>query len=411
MFKWQSYINLGLRAAGLGAKFILIVFIGKYFSTELLGVYGLFSTTITLSVLVLGLDFYTYNMRELIHTKDSNKPTMLRDQLVFHLLTYVFAVPLLLLIFLTDIIPIKYIFWFYLILVLEHFSQEFFRLFTTLSKPITANIILFVRTGLWIYVVVAVWIFGSSNFQTLESVFFGWAIGSGLSIGIATYFIIQQFKNQHLGKIQWKWIWTGIKISLPFMLSTIASKVIEFSDRYMINWWLGKDDVGVYTFFVNISNLINVLVFTSVIMIFQPRIIATFKNMGDELKTTKKSFFGQTIGATLLGAVFVLALIWPLLQFLNKNEFSSEINTFYILVVANLLLNISLVYHTFLYAIKKDRTILYITIVAALANFVLNFLLILPFGIIGAATSTAIAFGVLMIGKLVFWKKAEAFNL
>lgn len=38
----QSFLNLSLRFLSMGGRFLLIFFIGKYFSTEDLGLYGLF---------------------------------------------------------------------------------------------------------------------------------------------------------------------------------------------------------------------------------------------------------------------------------------------------------------------------------------------------------------------------------
>ena len=67
--------------------------------------------------------------------------------------------------------------------------------------------------------------------------------------------------------INWDWIKNGVKVSIPFFIGTLAYKVIEFSDRYMIDYYMTKADVGVYVFFGGIANTVNIVVFTLVIMI------------------------------------------------------------------------------------------------------------------------------------------------
>ncbi|WP_297484114.1 oligosaccharide flippase family protein, partial [Sulfurimonas sp.] len=265
----SSIVNLGLRGLSMLAKFLLIIYIGKFLSVSELGEYGLFVTTVTISIYFLGLDFYTYNTREILAKEKEARLPLIRDQFVFHLLVYVIVLPLLLSIFLFGIIETKFIVYFYLILVFEHLAQELYRLYTTLQKPIFANFLLFLRTGLWVYVIIAVWYVNIDGLKNLTTVWIGWIVGSFVSIIVGVVSLNKEYDFKGLAeKIDWVWIKNGLKVSMPFFVATLAYKVIEFSDRYMIDYYMTKADVGIYTFFGSIANTINIVVFTLVIMIY-----------------------------------------------------------------------------------------------------------------------------------------------
>jgi len=223
------------------AKFLLIVYIGKYLTVELLGEYGLFVTTVTIAIFFLGMDFYTYNTRELIGQDKQIQLIFIRDQFIFHGLTYIVVLPLLFMVFLFDIISYQYIFLFYFVLILEHISQELYRLYTTLAKPIFANILLFLRIGIWVYVIILLWIYDVKDTKNLYIIYLSWIIGSSLSVILGFGYLFRIYKsNDFFKKIDWKWIANGLKISIPFFIGTIAYKVIEFSDRYMIDIYMSK---------------------------------------------------------------------------------------------------------------------------------------------------------------------------
>ncbi|KRP04387.1 MAG: hypothetical protein ABR94_00945 [Sphingobacteriales bacterium BACL12 MAG-120802-bin5] len=62
--------------------------------------------------------------------------------------------------------------------------------------------------------------------------------------------------------------------------------------------------------------------------------------------------------------------------------------------------NMSLVFHYVLYVRKRDKSIVYATLIAAGVNMVLNFILIPPLGIMGAAISTLVSMLLVLLLKL-----------
>lgn len=395
-------LNLSLRVLSMVAKFLLIIYIGKYFSTEVLGEYGLFVTTITITIYFLGLDFYTYNTREVLHKKEDERVALIRDQFIFHSLIYILVLPLLVLVFMFDVIDYKYMLLFYLVLIMEHISQELFRLYTTLSMPIVANLLLFFRSGMWVYVLILLWMYDVKDTKNLSFIYLSWFIGSFISIVIGFAYLMKLYDPKALKRsIDWLWIKKGVKVSIPFFVGTIAYKVIEFSDRYMIDYYMAKSDVGIYTFYGNIANTMQTLVFTLVIMIYYPKMIALYRDSETEkFEQIVKKFFVEVLAYSLITIASIAVLIHPVLDYLGKVEFVQSLSILWILLGATLTLNLSLVPHYVLFVKHKDITIRNITIFAAGLNIVLNMILIPIYGLSGAANATLMSFITIAMLKL-----------
>ena len=111
------FYNLSFRGLAVLGRFLILIGIGKFLSVQDLGIYGLFYTSVIISIYIIGFDFYTYNTRELIATKNDKRLHLILDQFIFHAAFYVILLPTLLSIFFMDIVPIKYIYMFYLVLI------------------------------------------------------------------------------------------------------------------------------------------------------------------------------------------------------------------------------------------------------------------------------------------------------
>ena len=77
----------------------------------------------------------------------------------------------------------------------------------------------------------------------IEGVFISNLIASSFSFLVLIPVIIKNFKVKFSGKL-WKKL---ILFGLPFVPSGLSSMIIELSDRYMLQWFKGMEDVGLYS--------------------------------------------------------------------------------------------------------------------------------------------------------------------
>lgn len=402
-----KYFHVLLRVLSIISKFGLVLFIGKEFKTSDLGEYSLFVTTINLLVYLIGFDFYTFSSRELLRREHEDRYNVIKNQFSFYIISYLIILPIIFLIYFLGVVETNYFIYLLVVLLTEHLGQELYRLYVNLSKHIFANFLLFLRAGAWCYLLIALWLFGFDEFKNLESIFSAWLVFSGLSVVVGFTVLYKEFfyKKGKLEKVDFNWLKKGIRVSSNFLISTFAFKVIEFSDRYVIDLYKGKSDVGVYGFFSNIVNFMHVIVFTLVASVYFPQMIER-KARGDyeNLEKVKKSFFKENIIYSLFCVIGLLGSIRLVLSYLDKESFFNNLDSFYLLVLAIFFLNLSLLPHYNLYIDKKDNYLRNISILAAIINIVLNFILIRPFGMLGASISTLLSFILLFLFKTKIFK-------
>ena len=400
---WITSANLGIRGATLIGKFLLVYFLADQLTVEQNGVWGIFTTSIALSLYVVGLDFYTYSSRRILDFKEEDRSPMLRDQLVFYFISYLVLFPILGLLFVFNVIDIKFAIFFYAILIFEHLAQEAYRTFVVFSKPIIANIILFLRTGSWAYLILILWTAGVDELKSLRWLYLFWMCGGIAALAVSLYFLAKfKFKSVKHIPIDWKWIKQGIKVSLLFFIGTVGYKIIEFADRYFIDYYHTKEEVGVYTFYANMCNIVETFVHTAVIIIFSPRLIETSHKSNYDYRKTLAQFAKQVVIYTIIIGVALAILIIPLLKSLENDEYIRDYNAFVVLVLSKMVLNFSLIFHYILYVRKNDFPIIKATIIACVINILLNFILIPTMSIMGAALATLTSFLIVMLMKMYY---------
>jgi len=398
-----SLAGLVLRSVSSLSKFLIVVYIAKYFSTDDLGVFGLFNSTIILAIYLLGFEFYNFNTREILSVTPDKISRYIRDQFLAFAFTYLIVLPALLLVFFQDFLPAEYLIWFYAILITDHLSVEFYRIFTVLSRPVFANIVFFIKTGFWSLGLIALWMVGMESTKTLSVVWLAWFGGSFLACLLSVWYLhFLKIDLFTLEPVDWSWIKRGYKVSLPFFIIAISLRLIEQSGRFFIDSWYSRSLVGIYSLFWNIANLENIVIFTGIIMILYPKLVESFKKgQQAEFDRVLNQFKKLTCLSSLLLAVALILFIGPVLGFLGKNEFYAHLPVYYILIVANTILNISYVPHYILYAKDADRLIVWSTLTGSIINIAGNILLIPHFGMIGAAASILVSY--LVIGGLKYY--------
>jgi O-antigen/teichoic acid export membrane protein len=401
----KPLLYLFIRMLTLGLRFVFIALFFRY-SEPLYGEFSLLATTVMLGVYILGLDFYTYANREILNPR-TNVSHVFLHQLTFYLILYLPVLPLFYLAFAFGFLDKSYVIWFYILLVTEHLSFELHRLLFVLKRPLAANINLFFRNGFW--VLPLIYMFYEQKEVSIRHIVLFWIIGDILSLmpGIVL------MKKNDLEKIfrfrpDYAWIKKGLYISIPFFLSTLSFKIIEFSDRYFIDYFYDKATVGIYSFFGNISYLVNTVVYTVVISLLFPGLVESILARDKRQFEMKFSEFKRKITVwTIVTSAGVSALMPLILLLLDKQTHLIHYEVFVILVTANGLLNFSMIYHFALYGFKKDKALFVSVFTAMIINVLLNFVAIPVWGMKGAALTTLLAMFVVFTYKLRAYKSVE----
>ena len=398
LFDRNKFKLLFLRGLSIAGKFLFTSLYFRY-SEAAFGEYSLIATTILLLVFLLGMDFYSYANRGVLEP-DSNPQKIIFNQFSLYFVLYVLLAPVVYVIFKSAGFNPDYLPLFYLVLITEHLNFEFYRLLFVFKKPLAANINLFFRNAFWV-LAASIWllIYGQIDVKT---VLIFWLTGNLLAL---LFSLRISWAKRH--KITWQnfkldkqWIIKGLVVSLPYILGTLAYKTIEFSDRYLIDYFLDKQAVGVYAFFSNMANVLNIILFTLVISVLYPGLVESIMHKDKAAFERKfKQFRQEIIVYSIVTAVMLLILLPLVLFVIGKTQYDEQLYIFILLVLANVVLNFSFLYHFVIYAFRKDWRIFKATALAALLNVVLNWFLIPVWGIAGAAVATLVSFVLLAVVK------------
>ena len=383
---FNKLFNVFLRLGGIGSKFIIITLMSKYFDVDVFGNYGLILSTITLLIFILGLDFYNFSIRDILKSSRLQENV---NKVISSILLYIFTYIIFIFLgyfFLREITYIKpFIFLIIFLGISEHLSQEIYRLLIGFKKVLLANILLFIRTFGWGSVIIFDYYYG--NNITIEKILKLWMFTNFLTIlYVFVYVVFNNFKNILNYKININWIKKGMKISSFFFVATISLKLIEYANRYIVDYFMGEELAGIFLFYSNISILITVYVNTIVISFELPDLIS-FSN------TTKifqllKNFKKNLLIHTVLSSIFILLIIKPLLIWQDKEEFQNYLPLIYFFVFGVALMNYSLLYHFKLYIYHKDKSLLKSLVISAIISIIITIIFSYLLGVYG----TAIAF-------------------
>lgn len=351
-------INIALRGITLASKFFLIFFLARFLEPAELGLYGLLTATIGYALYVLGFDFYTFTTREILKRGRDEWGGLLKDHGALSLALYAIFLPLLSLVFIKGLLPWRIAGWFFALLIVEHMTQELGRLLTAISEQLLASIVLFLRSGVWAVAVTAL-MFIRPEVRSLEIVLSAWTIGGVIAL------LLGIFRLNRLGiggwhkKIDWNWIWKGLKIAIPLLLATLAVRGVFTLDRYWFGSLAGLDVLGAYVLYMGICNALMSFLDAGVFAFIYPGLISAYnKQDSAAFRQGIRKMLIQTLILTATFAMIAIVLIDPLLNWLDKPLYLEHKNLFQWLLLATLLYAVGMVPHFALYAQGQDRPII-----------------------------------------------------
>lgn len=399
---FYKLINLGLRLGGMGSKFLIIILMSKHLTDFDYGNFGLITTLITILIYVLGIDFYNYSIRDILKESETKIDAFnkVSNTVLFYVLIYVFTCPLFYIIFSQIEFTAPYVLLIFLLGITEHFCQETYRLLIAFKKVLMANILLCVRTVSWVLIVLFK-IYNNENIG-LEYLFKVWLLANcSIIVFMVMYELINNHKEFKFFKLEINWIKNGLNTAFLFFTGTILLKIIEYSNRFVIDSFLGKEATGIFTFYSQIAILMTVYINTIVISFELPVLIESSKtNKAKELYKKFKKGLKQHI---VIVAIGIIILIKPILIWQNKESFEVYMPILLLLLTGAGFMNYSLAEHFKLYIYNRDKKIVKILVVTSIFNLCFSIVLTYWFGLYGASIAFLIT-GLLMS----FLRKREA---
>ncbi|WP_456415740.1 lipopolysaccharide biosynthesis protein [Thiolapillus sp.] len=363
-------VNMGLRALAVGSKFLLLFGLAKMLPPSEVGQYGLFAAAIGFSVLVIGGDFYTYSQRELLSTEQKRWSFILQHQVIASLLLYLVLLPAQLLWFSFNLLPGTLIFWFFSILVTEHFAQEINRLLIAMRRPLVASWVLFIRMGLWIWIILPIMWF-HPEYQALEFVYLSWLIGTSLAFFTGALVIWKETRPWKWWALDMAWIRKGFNVGMVFLVATMCFKALLTLDRYVVEHLAGKDFLGVYVLYIGMVMAVTSFMDSAVFSFLYPKLVRAFRqSQYPEYRRILREMVWSVFGFGLALGAGVIIIAPLILEWIGKSLYLEHLSLLWLLLAMSLIYNAGMIPHYGLYAIGDDRGIM-IAHISSLPVFVL----------------------------------------
>ncbi len=397
-------INIVLRGMTLVSKFILIFFLAKFLVSGEVGLFGLLSATVGYALYVVGFEFYNFSTREMIGEEPKRWLGMIRDQLVLYIILYVVFLPFALFVFFKGWLPWTHVYWFVTLALLEHIAQELNRILVAVSEQLLASVVLFLRSGAWCLVVVAVmWVDPAS--RNLEFVLGGWVLGCFFACAIAIKKVLSFDKASLKDSVNWSWIARGIKIAIPLLIASLAIRGIFTFDRYWVESVSGLSVLGAYVLYVGMATAVLSFIDAGVIVFFYPKLVSSAKK-GDT-SGFKKDMKDLTINIVGVTAFLILACYGVsgfVLQWLNNSVYSENVSILYWLLAAIAIYSVSMIPHLGLYSFGYDTAISYSQVAGFFAFLVVAYLFSNKVGVVSIPLGMCVAFTLILGWKyFAYW--------
>ena len=353
-----------LKGLSMVSRLLLLIYIAKRLLPNEVGMFSLIFAIVNFSIILLGWDLYKQSQKKLMAESEESWPEIINNHIQSITIVYIIFLPLHYLYFSNEVLQEKYIYVFFPILIAEHLSQEYIRFLVVVGEPVKASWVLFAKSTMWIISVISIAEFFKDHINNLlDIILFAWLIGQIISLLLAWHFYKVPIKLNTLIKIDIQNILVILKVSSIFLISSLSIRGLLTFDKYTVKYLTDLSYLGIYGFYTSIALSVTGLIESSVTNFSYPKILRTFQQGKiDECKRITKETYVLTIIVGIILSYTVIVATPHLLNWMDKSEYSKNINLLWILIPSALLFSLSVIPSIRLYAAGKIKSI-------AVANF------------------------------------------
>jgi O-antigen/teichoic acid export membrane protein len=400
-----SLFNVSLRLANLVGKLCLSLYMGKYFLLEDIGIYGLIFGIIMMGVAFLGFRMDYVVSRSLVTASPLEALCRMRDQSIFYFINYgaTIVIAMVFAVAVKSGLSNKFIIYGVVLLILESYGNLCYNNMNSLSRPMTASILFFIRSSLWIAPLIGVWILFPA-LRTVDTILISWTAGAAISV-VANLILLKALPWAELPKIaiDWPRIYSDVLKSVPIWVGALGLSAGAYVDRFVVAHFLGLKEAGIAAFYFSFTYSLLTLIQSGVLTIAYPKLIR-FNSEGNSAAFWQESR-EVGISVAVFSAVISIGIgtAVPLLgHFIGRQELVSEAPTLWLMLVGIFIRSVAETLYYILFARHQDRPIWLGNLLFLIPAFGFNLLLVPWLGIIGIGFGGILAAIMLLLWRMWF---------
>lgn len=344
--------NLTIRLVAQGLRFLFLLFIVKYLSTEDYIEFGVMYGLITFAIIACGFEIHVTFNRDVAREKTLAIPKI-REQFLsiipFFILT---ATALGLYVFEADRqFPLILV----ALLFTEYFSQECSRLLISMQMQIFSSLNLLIRTGAW--TPISLLLLYQSDVPSLSHVYLPWLVASSISLIFGVMILLKHTQSipQKLSVPLQTVIKAKIQASWRYFGMAVAMQMVVSFDKLIAQGLLPEKQVASYIFFATLCSSISSVYVPFIQNIYQPRLINLW---GTNAYSQELRRYVYNSIFTIAACIMLLFLSYPIVLKLSTKDFLNEFyNIFVFTLSVSAIKTLSNVPHTIAFSKSLDGVI------------------------------------------------------
>ena len=227
--------------------------------------------------------------------------------------------------------------------------------------------------------------------------------GNLLGVGVTAVLLSLLF----LPNLRLNWEWGRLAplfaFGLPMLPNLLCRKVLEIANRYMLPYWHGLSEVGLFSMGARVAAIMDILLLVPFLYAWQPFFYSLSKNPhAPRIFARVTHYFFLLLICIFLGLQVFQGLA---LHYLGHGKFDAAGPVVSFLVLAVMFNGIQYCVSAGIHLRKKLVPEMGIMAAAAALNVVLNLFFIPHFGATGAAGATALSYFFYLVGTFVLSQK------
>lgn len=367
-------LNVSIRMLVLISRFVFMFAVAKLLEPSQVGQYGLLVAAVGYSIYFVGLDFYSYTSRQIAGGDRSLWGRYIKSQVALSGFLYFVFFPFFLIIFAAAWLPWSLAGWFFVILIFEYACLEVMRFFIAASEQLSASLVLFFNQACWSVAIILLMVSGE-HFRSLEWILSFWIGGSAIALGFACLKLRRMQLGGWCSRIDWSWVWTGVKVAVPMLIATLALRGIFTFDRYLVGEVLGLERVAVYVLFIGVAGTLLAFLDAAVFSFAYPGLIEACKRQ--QAGVFRKNMRTMLVSVVSFSMIFTVCgfLVFPyLLIWIGKEVYLESYYVFYWVLLAVVINALWMIFHYALYSQRRDGHIIGARLLAFLVFLLASYL-------------------------------------
>lgn len=277
------------------------------------------------------------------------------------------------------------------VVLFEHINNDLYSLLLNLSKTLSANILHFIRTSVWI-ILFMIFSFAQPSLQTIEILLFSWVCG-GIFALIGFFWVVKDWPWKKLPSFTplFFWIKEEFKTSRIIYLNALMDTSSQYMNHFLVTFFLGLELTGVYVYFMQVVSALSNLLRTGIIQVARPKLVRAHRLLDKGFLQIYKTCMKSTITVSIIMTIISVPAIYLITDVVVDKPLALE--WFPIFLIALVYFIISIAFEAgqlVLYSHHRDDLALKLSILNFIFLLMLNIILIPLFLLWGAVFASLI---------------------